>query len=466
MTRYDMIRPGLRRPRPQGNAPAFQMGYESSPLQGIVLQGVTSGQMNGVMSGARVPALPQPALVLSKALGKEDHSFEVPYHPDHPNDHGQHVAVTDREGVSLHAKDGKLIHPVTGKQHGTYSWHQPEGDPQSYMKVTPTTRHSAYESGSDTKLSHGVAPHVNPDHKSLNKSAHDVLAEAILAKALREHVDYLHKAFSNDDQIFKAGTHAYIPVHEPDTGKEKSSPDVSSLEHQHARLQANRTFLQERLQGHHNEGHGPGHPDVQRRQGLLKQVNGEISHLESFGVKSGPDHHYDWMAHYSTGQGKNSSEAGKMLSAHTGTLASPGAKQTRKDLAGSADTSTLAAHPNASPGAKQAASGGAPKPKGPTWSMAAAGKMPGVPGVDHSSDGVHPDHSSGASVRTGSSRVGGSAATGKTVNTPMSSMPSSGQSTHTEPSFNTVSSINMGSSSSPTEGTVQVRKSVPLYVRI
>jgi len=134
-----------------------------------------------------------------------------------------------------------------------------------------------------------------------------------LFKAVRAHADYLHKAA--------------IDVSE---GAHPEGPDVSSPEHKHARLQAMKVHLTEKLNGHQASGHDATHPDVQRRINLLADTNRKIQHLEGLGITSGPDHHYDMMMHYARNP-KSYSEphVSAALSAHIGVLGGKATQEAR-----------------------------------------------------------------------------------------------------------------------------------------
>lgn len=186
MARADFIRPGLRRPRPAGNPAAFSFSQERSPLQERVLQGVTSGQINGTMPSTRVPAPPQPALVISDSI-----------------------------------------------------------------------------------------------EKSLN-----------LMKAIRAHADCLHKA-GTQGGLTPSGNQGFS-MHV----KEDKPIDVSTPQHEHARLQAKQMYLQDKMKEHKAMGRGPDHPETQRHASALSSTTSALQNMEKQGIKSTEQHHDDWISHH------------------------------------------------------------------------------------------------------------------------------------------------------------------------
>lgn len=160
-----------------------------------------------------------------------------------------------------------------------------------------------------------------------------VLVEPQMEKSLRSHVDYLHKAG------------AAIAVSEPEG---PHGPDVSTPQHDHARLQAKRIYLTERLAGHQNAGHSPNHPDVQQRQQALESVETKLKNYEAAGIRSTPDHHDDWLHHYSKNpQGHSEAHVSAGISAHIGHLGGERAQAERKKMAGPSGSMGLEVHPDA-----------------------------------------------------------------------------------------------------------------------
>jgi hypothetical protein len=149
----------------------------------------------------------------------------------------------------------------------------------------------------------------------------------LLYKAIRDHVDCLHKA--------------QIAVSE---AEHPHGPDVSTPQHDHARLQAKKVYLTERLAGHKNAKIPDNHPEVVQHQEALGSVETKLKDYESQGIKSGPQHHDDWMKHYMRNpEGKHSEEhVSAGLSAHTGFLGGPEVQKQRQQIAGpkTATTST------------------------------------------------------------------------------------------------------------------------------
>ena len=161
-----------------------------------------------------------------------------------------------------------------------------------------------------------------------------VLVEPPMNKSLRAHVDVLHKA------------EPPIAVSEPD---HPHGPDVSTPQHDHARLQAKKVYLTERLAGHKNAGHPVNHPDVQQRQQALQSVETKLQNHEAAGVYSTPDHHEDWLHHYSRNpQGHSQEHVSAGLSAHIGHLGGEHVRAERQKMAGPSGPMSAEVHPDAS----------------------------------------------------------------------------------------------------------------------
>lgn len=153
-----------------------------------------------------------------------------------------------------------------------------------------------------------------------------------LYKAIRRHVEYLHKA---DPAIAVSEEHPH-------------GPDVSTPHHDHARLQAKRVYLTERLAGHRNAGHSPDHPDVQKRQQALGTVEEKLKNYEAAGIQSGPEHHEDWLHHYSKNPAGHSEEhVSAGMSAHIGHLGGEKVQKERQKMSGPSGSMGLKVHPDA-----------------------------------------------------------------------------------------------------------------------
>lgn len=145
--------------------------------------------------------------------------------------------------------------------------------------------------------------------------------------------DALSKSIDGADllEIHKSLAKGAIPVSSP-----RTVPDVSTPQHEHARLQAKKVYLEERLAGHRNAGHPESHPQVHQRQHALANVNEKIKNYEAAGIKSGPEHHDDWMKYYAANPGKRFSEehVSAGLSAHLGHLGGSEVRKQRAQIAG------------------------------------------------------------------------------------------------------------------------------------
>jgi hypothetical protein len=142
----------------------------------------------------------------------------------------------------------------------------------------------------------------------------------LLAKAIQAHADALEKS----ENMFEE---AKPPI------------DVSTPQHEHARLVAKRQYLTDKLDAHKRAMHPEDHPDVSHRNKVLGQVSRNIEHLEGQGITSGPQHHADWMHHYSKlpenkTESMHPEDINTALHAHMGVLAGPKAKEMRRDVAG------------------------------------------------------------------------------------------------------------------------------------
>jgi hypothetical protein len=142
----------------------------------------------------------------------------------------------------------------------------------------------------------------------------------LLAKAIQAHADAIAKA----ENMFEE---AKPPI------------DVSTPQHEHARLVAKRQYLVDKLDAHKRAMHPEDHPDVVHRNKVLGQVSRNIDHLEGQGITSGTQHHSDWMHHYSRipedqAESMHPEEINTALHAHMGALAGPKAKEMRRDVAG------------------------------------------------------------------------------------------------------------------------------------
>jgi len=136
-----------------------------------------------------------------------------------------------------------------------------------------------------------------------------------LAKAIQAHAEAMSKA----ETMFEGGQ---PPV------------DVSTPQHEHARLTAKKTYLEGKLDAHQRSMHPADHPDVAHRTKVLGQVNQKLSSMESQGIKSGPEHHEDWLHHYSTRSDLHPDDVNTALHSHMGVLASPKAKTMRRETEG------------------------------------------------------------------------------------------------------------------------------------
>lgn len=176
-------------------------------------------------------------------------------------------------------------------------------------------------------------------------------ADIELFKAIREHVDCLNKALSGK-QAAEAWEKFEAPKHEGSmpTGLHQMAKfsrqwegpqhvavrsghvDVSSPEHDHARLVAKRAYLHDKIQGHANAGHDWSHPMLQHRQRVLSQVEDKLKSYADRGVKSGPDHHKDWVVHYSGPQHGHSDEHASTGTTYHTRVQNPTPSEQQKEL--------------------------------------------------------------------------------------------------------------------------------------
>jgi hypothetical protein len=99
-------------------------------------------------------------------------------------------------------------------------------------------------------------------------------------------------------EIHKSLMKGPFPISEP-----SKVPDVSTPKHEHARLQAKKIYLQEKLAQHQAAGHHPDHPEVTQRRNAMGVVDSKLKDLEAAGHASDPSHHSDWMHYLSKNPG-------------------------------------------------------------------------------------------------------------------------------------------------------------------
>lgn len=159
-------------------------------------------------------------------------------------------------------------------------------------------------------------------------------ADVELYKALRGHVEWLNKAlegrraaeaweaFEAPKRKGEAPTGLYErtkfwskwegPLEDDPVAHERYM-DVSTPEHDHARLMAKRSYLMDKIQGHLNAGHSADHPVFQQRRKVLGQVSQKLRSYANRGISSTAEHHSDWQKHYAR------NFAGKYSPEHTDT---------------------------------------------------------------------------------------------------------------------------------------------------